>query len=80
MDPVPHPSDSATSRSRVHRVLFADEVYQENVYGDAPAFCSFKKVAISYLEMPLLQPALQLLLAISYLEMPLLQPALQLPL
>jgi len=24
-------------------VLFADEVYQENVYGDAPAFCSFKK-------------------------------------
>ena len=25
-------------------VLMADEVYQENVYGDAPAFISFKKV------------------------------------
>mmetsp|Transcript_23757 Transcript_23757/g.71455 ORF Transcript_23757/g.71455 Transcript_23757/m.71455 type:complete len:491 (-) Transcript_23757:19-1491(-) len=25
--------------------LMADEVYQENVYGDAPAFVSFKKVA-----------------------------------
>ena len=25
-------------------VLMADEVYQENVYGDAPAFTSFKKV------------------------------------
>ena len=25
-------------------VLAADEVYQENVYGDAPPFISFKKI------------------------------------